>query len=49
MTRREASMIVGDIISDLTDRSGFDAIWDQMDVQDQEDLRRRWIAIVVDE
>jgi len=49
MTRREAAAIVTELIDNLTDRKGFDAVWDEMDTGDQYEMREAWISIVLDE
>jgi hypothetical protein len=41
--------IVNRIISDLTDRSGLEDEWDQIDDTVQDEIRDTWKSIVVDE
>ena len=38
--------IVAAIIADLTDRSGFDALWDNIDNDIKNDIINRWESIV---
>ena len=40
--------IVEDIISDITDRSGFGNSWEEIDLDTQNDIKEAWISILKD-
>lgn len=49
MDKRTAEVIVDEIITDLTDRKGFDAMWDEIDDDIRDEIRDTWIKIVMAE
>lgn len=49
MDKHEAGQAVAKLIADLTDRRGFRHVWDDMDDETRNDLRNRWIKILLDE
>lgn len=46
MERQNAELVVGTIISDLTDRRGLRHEWEQIDKNITDEIRQKWIAIV---
>ena len=41
----QAEEIVDSIIRDLTDRSGFDGMWDSLDDDIRQEIRSKWIQL----
>ena len=44
-----ANIIDNKIIADLTDRRGFQQIWDQIDSNIQNEIENQWITIIYEE
>jgi len=49
LIRDVSSTIVDQILSDLTDRKGFDQEWNQVDDDIQEEIKQTWVEIVYGE
>lgn len=49
MRNHVADAIVDRLIRDLSDRMGFDAVWDQCDDEVRESMKQRWREKVAEE
>lgn len=47
--KKAAEEIVNKIISDISDRSGFGNAWEDMDSDIQDEIKAKWLNIIMDE